>query len=52
MKILVIDDENDIRRIARLGLERLRSLGATGVLTKPVDAMTLGADVRALLDRS
>ena len=122
MKILVIDDENDIRRIARLGLERvgkmqvidaasgaegvekarsekpdavlldvmmpgqdgpatlqslradpattsipvifltakalaseverLRSLGATGVLTKPFDAMTLAAEIRALLERS
>jgi len=122
VKILVIDDENDIRRIARLGLERvgkmqvidansgvegvekaraerpdvvlldvmmpgqdgpatlqslkadpataaipvifltakalaselerLRSLGATGVLTKPFDAMTLAAEVRAILDRS
>ena len=122
MKILVIDDENHIRRIARLGLERvgkmqvidaasgaegvekarsekpdavlldvmmpgqdgpatlqslradtatasipvifltakalaseverLRSLGATGVLTKPFDAMTLAAEIRALLERS
>jgi len=122
VKILVIDDENDIRRIARLGLERvgkmqvidaasgaegvekarsekpdavlldvmmpgqdgpatlqslradtatasipvifltakalaseverLRSLGATGVLTKPFDAMTLAAEIRALLERS
>ena len=120
MKVLIIDDENDIRRIARLGLERvgkmevidagsgadgiekaradkpdvvlldvmmpvqdgpatlqalkadpatasipvifltakalasevqrLRSLGATGVLTKPFDAMTLAAEVRALLE--
>ena len=33
-------------------VERLRSLGATGVLTKPFDAMTLAADVRAILDRS
>ncbi|PYQ02701.1 MAG: two-component system response regulator [Acidobacteria bacterium] len=33
-------------------LERLRSLGATGVLTKPFDAMTLAAEVRAILDRS
>ena len=120
MKILIIDDENDIRRIARLGLERvgkmevvdagsgpegvdkaraekpdavlldvmmpgqdgpatlqslrsdpqtasipvifltakaltseverLRSLGAAGVLTKPFDAMTLAAQVRAVLE--
>jgi CheY-like chemotaxis protein len=119
VKILVIDDENDIRRIARLGLERvgrmevvdaasgaegvdkartekpdavlldvmmpgqdgpatlqalrtdpataaipvifltakalvsevdrLRALGAAGVLTKPFDVMTLAAQVRALL---
>jgi CheY-like chemotaxis protein len=121
MKILIIDDENDIRRIARLGLERvgkmqvvdaasgaeglekarterpdavlldvmmpgqdgpatlqsfradpatasipvifltakaltaeverLRSLGAVGVLTKPFDAMTLASQVRALLEQ-
>ena len=121
MKILIVDDENDIRRIARLGLERvgkmqvidaasgaegvekarsekpdavlldvmmpgqdgpatlqslradpatasipvifltakampseverLRALGATGVLSKPFDAMTLAAQVRALLER-
>jgi len=121
VKILIVDDENDIRRIARLGLERvgkmqvidaasgaegvekarsekpdavlldvmmpgqdgpatlqslradpatasipvifltakampseverLRALGATGVLSKPFDAMTLAAQVRALLER-
>jgi len=121
MKILIIDDENDTRRIARLGLERvgkmqvvdaasgaeglekartekpdavlldvmmpgqdgpatlqsfradpatasipvifltakaltaeverLRSLGAVGVLTKPFDAMTLASQVRALLEQ-
>lgn len=121
MKILIIDDENDIRRIARLGLskvgkmdvveagsgaeglekaiseqpdailldvmmpvmdgpatlaalrnnpstssipvifltakampselERLRSLGARGVLTKPFEPMTLPAQVRAVLER-
>jgi len=119
MKVLIIDDENDIRRIARLGLERvgkmqvvdaasgadglakaraekpdvvlldvmmpgqdgpatlkslradpetaaipvifltakvltdeverLRALGAKGVLTKPFDAMTLAEQVRAVL---
>jgi DNA-binding response OmpR family regulator len=32
-------------------VERLRSLGAAGVLTKPFDAMTLAAQVRALRDR-
>ena len=121
MKVLIIDDENDIRRIARLGLERvgkmqvvdaasgadglvkaraekpdvvlldvmmpgqdgpatlkslrsdpetaaipvifltakaltdeverLRALGAKGVLTKPFDAMTLAEQVRALLSQ-
>ncbi|HEY6551712.1 MAG TPA: response regulator [Vicinamibacteria bacterium] len=30
-------------------LERLRSLGAVGVLTKPFDPMTLAADLRAAL---
>ena len=120
MKVLIIDDESDIRRIARLGLERvgkmqvvdaasgaegiekaraekpdavlldvmmpgqdgpatlqslradpltasipvifltakalaseverLRSLGAMGVLTKPFDAMALASQVRALLE--
>ena len=30
-------------------LERLRALGAAGVLTKPFDPMTLAASVRALL---
>lgn len=119
MKVLIVDDEPDIRRIARMGLsrvggmevveapggaealalvkehrpdavlldvmmpgldgpstlarlradpdtaglpvvfltakaiaaevERLRSLGAAGVLTKPFDPMTLARDLRALL---
>ena len=31
-------------------IERLRGLGAAGVLTKPFDPRTLPADVRALLD--
>ena len=122
MKVLIIDDENDIRRIARLGLERvgkmqvvdaasgadglekarsekpdvvlldvmmpgqdgpatlaslradpatsaipvvfltakaladevdrLRALGAVGVLTKPFDAMTLAEQVRAILEQA
>lgn len=30
-------------------VERLRSLGATGILTKPFNAMTLSSDVRTLL---
>lgn len=30
-------------------IERLRALGAVGVLTKPFDPMTLAASVRALL---
>jgi CheY-like chemotaxis protein len=30
-------------------VERLRALGATGVLTKPFDPMTLAASVRAIL---
>jgi len=122
VKVLIIDDENDIRRIARLGLERvgkmqvvdaasgadglekarsekpdvvlldvmmpgqdgpatlaslradpatsaipvvfltakaladevdrLRALGAVGVLTKPFDAMTLAEQVRAILEQA
>jgi two-component system, OmpR family, response regulator len=31
-------------------LERLRSLGAAGVLTKPFDPMTLAGEVRAILE--
>jgi CheY-like chemotaxis protein len=31
-------------------IERLRGIGATGVLTKPFDPMTLATQVRALLD--
>jgi CheY-like chemotaxis protein len=33
-------------------LERLRGLGAVGVLTKPFDPMTLASEVRAMLERS
>jgi len=93
MKILIIDDEDDIRAISRLALgrvggmdvveqdgpetlgllkadprtahipvvfltakamaselERLRALGAKGVLTKPFDPMSLAANVRAILE--
>ena len=32
-------------------LERLRSLGAAGVLTKPFDPMSLAANVRAILGK-
>jgi DNA-binding response OmpR family regulator len=32
-------------------VERLRSVGAAGVLTKPFDAMTVAAQIRALLER-
>jgi CheY-like chemotaxis protein len=32
-------------------VERLRSLGAAGVLTKPFDPMTLASQVRALLEQ-
>jgi PAS domain S-box-containing protein len=35
----------------RAEVDRLRSLGATGVLTKPFDPMTLAADLRAALER-
>jgi len=34
----------------RSELERLRNLGAAGVLTKPFDPMTLADDVLAILD--
>jgi DNA-binding response OmpR family regulator len=34
----------------RVEIERLRGLGAAGVLTKPFDPRTLPADVRALVD--
>jgi CheY-like chemotaxis protein len=33
-------------------VERLRSLGAIGVLTKPFDPMTLAADLRSALEAS
>jgi CheY-like chemotaxis protein len=32
-------------------LERLRALGAAGVLTKPFDPMTFAGEVRAILER-
>ncbi len=34
----------------RVEIERLRGLGAAGILTKPFDPRTLPADVRALVD--
>lgn len=34
----------------RVEIERLRGLGAAGVMTKPFDPRTLPADVRALVD--
>jgi len=37
-------------KVMRAEIERLRSLGVAGVLTKPFDPRTLPADVRALVE--
>ena len=47
MRILIIDDEDLIRRI---GVVSLGQLGAEAVLTKPFDSVTLPGKVRALLE--
>jgi hypothetical protein len=57
LDILLVDDEEDIRVIARMVLERIggegdgpfRALGAKGVIHKPFDPSRLSAEVERTL---
>lgn len=49
-RILIVDDEDDIREVAQVSERtRLAQLGAEGILNKPFDLLKLAGEVASTL---